>query len=203
MILFTSGTEGMRKIVIVGISGTGKSALGCRLAEKTGLTLHHMDAIIWSPHWTETAVDPIRTALAKITTTESWIVEGWVDTYSKDFLQQSDVILYLDYPGWLAACGGVQRWWKYQGKKRPEMPEDCIEGFDLPSLQEMLLRKERPHIEAVLAEMPGLNIMRLRSRRKTDRMLSELVPRIAESIKRSGDHENGSVLAEQRAMEEN
>jgi hypothetical protein len=51
--------------------------------------------------------------------------------------------------------------------------------------------------------MPGLNIMRLRSRRKTDRMLSELVPRIAESIKRSGDHENGSVLAEQRAMEEN
>lgn len=36
----------MKKIVIIGISGTGKSALGYRLAERTSLTLHHMDAII-------------------------------------------------------------------------------------------------------------------------------------------------------------
>lgn len=165
----------MNKIVIIGISGTGKSALGCRLADRSGLTLHHMDAIIWSPYWIETSEESIRAALAKIATSEKWIVEGWVDFYSQDILRQSDLVLYLDYPGWLAACGGVQRWWKQKGKKRPEMPEGCIEGFDLLFLQEMFGRKERPHIEAVLAETPGLNIVRVRSRRETENVFSRLV----------------------------
>lgn len=169
------------RIVIVGISGTGKSACGKRLAENTRLPLHHMDAIIWSPHWIETPEDRIRSALSGISRTDKWIVEGWVDTYSKDIMQQSDIILYLDYPGWLAAWGGVQRWWAYKGKKRPEMPEGCTEGFDLGFLRDMLLRKERPHIETMLAQMPTLNIIRVRSRRETGRVLAELAQTISKS----------------------
>ncbi len=171
----------MKRIVIIGISGTGKSTLGCRLAEMTGLTLHHMDAIIWGPGWIEATEEHICGALARIAVTENWIVEGWIDVYSTGVLQQSDVVLYLDYPGWLAACGGVQRWW-HKGKKRPEMPEGCTERFDLRFLQTMLLRKERPHIETILAKMPQLNIIRVRSRRETERAFSELVLKVNRSL---------------------
>ncbi len=169
------------RIVIVGISGTGKSACGKYLAESALLPLHHMDAIIWGSHWIETPEDRIRSALSGISSSEKWIVEGWVDTYSTDIIQQSDIVLYLDYPGWLAALGGVQRWWAYKGKKRPEMPEGCTEGFDLGFLRDMLLRKERPHIESVLAQMRPLNVIRVRSRRETGRFLAELALTIRKS----------------------
>ena len=168
----------MKKIFIIGISGTGKSEIGRKIAERTNITLHHMDAIIWSPNWTETTSDLICTALTKITAAEKWIVEGWVDVYSKDILQQCDVVLYLDYPGWLAACGGLQRWWMYKGKMRPEMPEGCIESFDLRFLHKMLLRKERPHIEAMLEKVPQLNIIRVRSRREAEKVLLEIIPQL-------------------------
>lgn len=173
----------MRRIVIIGISGTGKSVVGRRLAEKTGLTLHHMDTIIWSPDWTETPVDRICAALAKISAGENWIVEGWIDIYSKVILQRSDVILYLDYPGWLAVCGAVRRWLKYRGKNRPEMPEGCAERFDLCFLRNILLRKERPHIEAILAEIQQMNIIRIRSRQEMEIVFPELVLKVKKSSK--------------------
>lgn len=165
----------MRKIFIVGISGTGKSILGRMLAETTGLPLYHMDSIIWCPDWVEAKEDSVCVALADIASRDRWIAEGWIDVYSKDILQRSDVILYLDYPGWLAACGGVQRWWAYKNKKRPEMPEGCFERFDFRFLLTMLLRKERHHIESVLSGMPQLNILRVRSRHELEKVVSELV----------------------------
>lgn len=68
-----------------------------------------------------------------------------------------------------------------QGEKRPEMPEGCIEGFDLHFLQKMLMKKERPHIEAVLAKIPQLNIFRVRSRHEMERVFSELVSKVNQS----------------------
>lgn len=53
----------------------------------------------------------IQLLLEKIADTDGWIVEGWVDQYSKTILERADLILYLDYPGWLALWGGLQRWW--------------------------------------------------------------------------------------------
>src|SRR5690348_9237684 len=97
----------VKKILIIGISGTGKSAMGRKLAEKTGLPLHHMDAIIWSPDWVETLEAPIRAAIAEIAAVNQWIVEGWIDAYSQPLLEGAEAIIYLDYPGWLAAVGGL------------------------------------------------------------------------------------------------
>jgi adenylate kinase family enzyme len=91
------------KVMIVGISGTGKSTMGLQLAEATGWPLFHMDSIIWSPHNVETPEDDIRRALAKIAPLDHWIVEGWTDSYSNILLQKADIILDLDYPGYLAA----------------------------------------------------------------------------------------------------
>jgi adenylate kinase family enzyme len=41
------------RIVIVGISGTGKSAFARRVAAVTGLPVFHVDSILWGENWTE------------------------------------------------------------------------------------------------------------------------------------------------------
>ncbi len=165
----------MRRIVIVGISGTGKSVLGRRLAARTGLTLHPMDAILWGPNWTEEPETSVRAALSRIGAGDGWIVEGWVDRYSSGVLERAQVILWLDYPGWLAAWGGLRRWWSHRGRTRPEMPDGCVERLNLGFLWTMLLQRERAHIEAVLAETGRRDVLRVRSRRDTEAALKALL----------------------------
>ncbi len=162
------------KIFIIGISGSGKSALGKALSEKTGIPLFHVDSIIWSKNWVEAPLEEIRKELKKISATAAWIVEGWVDDNSGEILKKSTVILYLDYPGYLAAWGGVKRWWRYRGRKRPEMPEGCIERLNISFLKTILFRGERPHIEHILSKLAHPNIVRVKSRKQACKALTEL-----------------------------
>ncbi len=162
-----------KKILIIGISGTGKSTLGQELATTTGLPLTPMDSLIWHENWQEAPEQDVQQALERIALTESWIVEGWIDHYSHGLLAQADLIVYLDLPGWRAVWGGVQRWWRYRGKRRPEMPEGCVEGFDLRYFKTMLLRYERPHIEAVLAKVRPKNVVRVASRTAAQQFIEE------------------------------
>src|SRR5215468_9040504 len=155
------------RIVVVGISGTGKSRLARRLASASRLPLHHRDTRIWRPDWVEADRAPIATAVTRIAAEPQWIVEGWVDDYSSDLLDVADHIVDLDFPGWLAALGGVERWWRHRGAARPELPPGCTEKWNWDYLMTMLLRRERRHLDQVLA---GRRVTRLRGRSRAGRV---------------------------------
>lgn len=163
-----------QKIAIVGISGTGKSTTGRKLSQTTGLPLYHIDSLIWKENWKESSADEVEKALTRIAQTDGWIVEGWLDEYSKPVLERADLVIYLDYPGWDAMRGGLQRWWCHRGSKRPELPNGCYESLSLKYLWVMLRRRERPHIERLLAHFNPQKIVRTSSRRQTKVQLSEL-----------------------------
>lgn len=160
------------RIAVVGISGTGKSRLARRLASASGLPLHHMDTMIWRPDWVEADRASIATALARLAREPRWILEGWVDDYSSDLLDVADHIIDLDFPGWLAALGGVERWCRYRGAVRPELPAGCTEKWNWDYLATMLLRRERRHLDQVLA---GRRVTKLHSRRAANRVA--VIPR--------------------------
>lgn len=138
------------------------------------LPLYHVDSFIWGENWRESAPQEIERALATVVSTGKWIVEGWIDIYSENLLAEADLVLYLDFSGWAAALGGLQRWWQFRGKTRPEMPPGCVEGFGLKFLRVMLLRKERPHIEKILADFKPKKVIRYKSRRQAKRGICEL-----------------------------
>ena len=144
------------------------------ISDISKLPLYHMDSLIWGENWKELGTPEIEQALAKIVSTNSWIVEGWIDSYSKDLLSEADLVLYLDFPGWLAALGGLRRWWKFRGKPRPEMAKGCVEAFGMKYLQVMLQRSERPHIEKLLREFKPRNVIRYKSRAQAERSIRGL-----------------------------
>jgi adenylate kinase family enzyme len=164
----------IKKIVIVGISGVGKSTLGRMLADKHNLPLYYMDSLIWQQNWVEQSKDIICKNLEDISNKDNWIVEGWIDDYSNNILLHSDAVIYLDYSGWRAMLGGIKRWFICKGKKRLEMPDGCLEGFNLDYLKKMFLRKERPHIEKILTRYPNLNIHRVFSPKDLDGILAKI-----------------------------
>jgi adenylate kinase family enzyme len=171
---FLAGANGtcLTKIVLVGISGTGKTTLSQELAFRTGLPLYPMDSLIWRENWEESLEPEIQQSLERIAETDCWIVEGWIDHYSQLLLEQSELVVYLDFPGWCAVLGGLQRWWRYRGKRRPELPDGCNESLDLSFLTTMWLRSERPHIESILASYPPERLVRVRSRSEAKLFLS-------------------------------
>lgn len=97
----------MRRIVVVGNSGTGKSTLARRLADDLGLQHIELDALFHGPNWTPTPADEfqakIRSAMEEADERcDGWTMCGNYNTPSARIHQQAaDTIVWLDMPKWL------------------------------------------------------------------------------------------------------
>ncbi len=135
------------KIVILGVSASGKSTFARKLGDKTGLPVTYIDALMWKPGWQyigdEETVRLIKEALEK----EAWIIEGYIEKEARvDLFNEADTILYLDYPAWLPAVRYIKRWWQHRKDPRPELP-GCPEKFSFEFLVRVYKKKEVYRLE--------------------------------------------------------
>lgn len=87
----------MRRVLVVGMSGAGKTTAARRVGARLGLPFHEMDALALGPGWSQPPdlVDQVR----RITAEPAWIVDSWGYPAVRDLLWASaDTILWLDYP---------------------------------------------------------------------------------------------------------
>jgi adenylate kinase family enzyme len=88
----------MQRVVIVGTSGSGKSVLAQRLAQKMDAACVELDALNWEPDWREAPPDIFRTRVSEALQRDRWVVAG---NYGKarDFIWSiADTLIWLDYP---------------------------------------------------------------------------------------------------------
>jgi adenylate kinase family enzyme len=143
----------MKRVMIVGPCGAGKSTLGFMLAERLGLPLFHMDRLAWKPGWIDSTTDELRGRLAPIVGGERWLIEGNYGSTLADRLPRADTVVYLQYPVLLCLWRIVRRYWRYRGQTRPEMTEGCPEQLHLPFLWYAARWNSRPrrNLETALA----------------------------------------------------
>ena len=87
----------MKRIMVTGCPGSGKSTFSLKLHEKTGLPLYHLDNIWWKPDRTHVTREEFDAALASILEKDEWIIDG---SYSRTFeprIKASDTVILLDY----------------------------------------------------------------------------------------------------------
>ena len=87
----------MRRVLVVGSSGAGKTTAARRVAGKLGLPFHEMDVLALGPGWSQAPdlVDEVK----RITAEPAWIFDSWGYPAVRDLMWQSaDTILWLDYP---------------------------------------------------------------------------------------------------------
>ncbi len=119
-----------KRIVIVGVSASGKSTFARKLSAKTKIPLFLMDAIMWNPGWQYIGDEETVKKLEEIGATEEWIIEGYVSTEARTFLfERADMIVYLDYTPMVATLRYLKRWLKHRKSPRPEL-EGSPENFD-------------------------------------------------------------------------
>lgn len=89
----------MKRVTVIGNGGAGKSTLAMALGKRMGITVHHLDQVIWRPDWQAVSEAEFQHAHEELVNEESWIIEGvGYDSTIAGRFNRSDVIVYLDFP---------------------------------------------------------------------------------------------------------
>ena len=165
----------VKRIIIVGSGGAGKSTLARTLGERLDLPVVHLDKLFWCGDWQHIPRDEFDAKLLDICAGEEWIIDGNYDRTLPTRLARCDTALYLDYPTVVCLWGIVKRFLRYRGSTRPDMGGDCREKIDWEffSWVASYRRKNRQRNLRLLAEC-GADVKIFTSRRQCDRFLVSL-----------------------------
>lgn len=124
----------MRRILLIGSGGAGKSTLARTLAERTELPLIHLDALYWRPGWVETPAAEWRGIVAGLLQREAWVMDGNFGSTLDLRLAACDTVIFLDLSPAVCLWRVMKRRLRYRGESRPDMTQGCPERLDLDFL---------------------------------------------------------------------
>jgi adenylate kinase family enzyme len=166
----------VRRVLIIGNSGGGKSTLARRLGAKLGLPVIHLDVLFWKPGWVESEDDDYRRRVMAALEAPEWICDGnFPGTYGVR-MARSDTIVWIDQPPLLCLARAIWRMLIYRRGGRPDMAAGCDEKIDFAFYGFILTynRKVKPRLEAALAAHGAhARVVRLRNDRDIARFLAE------------------------------
>ena len=160
----------MKKIIVIGCPGSGKSTFSRALYEKVGIPLHHLDLMYWNADKITVEKGVFRARLAEALSGEEWIIDGNYGSTMEERMAACDTVFFLDFP--LDVClEGVRA---RRGKKRSDMPWiETEEDAEFMNLIEKYNDEQRPRVLSLLERYKsGREIYVFKSRREADEFLN-------------------------------
>ena len=124
----------MKKILMLGCCGAGKSTFSKKLHSILKLPLIHLDSHYHKPNWVQPGKEEWEKVLKQILNRESFIMDGTYLESLDERIKKSDTIIYLDYSLIKCFFRVIKRVLIDFGKKRSDMALGCKEEFDLEFL---------------------------------------------------------------------
>ncbi|SEG06252.1 shikimate kinase [Vibrio hangzhouensis] len=87
----------MKKINVVGTSGSGKSTFSRMLADKLNYPHLEMDAMFWKPNWQESTDQEFFATLESKLADELWVLDGNYNRTVPIKWQHVDTVVWIDY----------------------------------------------------------------------------------------------------------
>ncbi len=150
----------MKRIVVAGCQGSGKTRLSLALGGKLGLPVVHLDVLYWRPDWKESDTASFRARVSEAITADGWGVDGSFSGLALDLtLARAERFVVIERPRWLVPAQ----------RRRADLPEGCPEQFDWGLLKQAWRYNSdrRPRIQAELELYGGhVPVVRLTSDRE-------------------------------------
>ncbi len=107
-----------KRIIVIGVTSSGKSTLAERLANRFDLLGVDLDALHWEPNWQEAPLDVFRDRVEKVVQVERWAIAGNYHVVRDLIWPKADAVVWLDYPLllvlWQLTRRTFTRWWTHE-----------------------------------------------------------------------------------------
>ena len=142
----------MKKAIVIGCPGSGKTTFAEKLAKSTALPLYYLDAIWHKPDRTHISREDFDARLSEIFAEDSWIIDGNYSRTLEVRLKECDTVFLFDLTVEECLWGATER----LGKGRYDMPwidteldprlKEEIEAFpqkNLPMIYDLLEKHKK------------------------------------------------------------
>jgi adenylate kinase family enzyme len=176
-------SNSMRRIVVVGTSGSGKTMLARQLGELLNIPSTELDALHWEPDWTPALLSVLRERVDAALSVDAWVVDGNYSKVRDLTWGRADTVVWLDYSLWVVMTRIVRRTVTrllsreelYSGnRERFKTTFFSRDSILLWSLQTHYKNRRRYTELMSQPEYAHLNIVRLRSPQATQAWLVRL-----------------------------
>jgi adenylate kinase family enzyme len=170
----------MRRVVVIGTTGSGKSTVAERLSAQTGLRIIELDALYWGRDWQGVPVDLFRHRVERETRDGGWIVVGNYGQVRDLVWPAADTLVWLDLPLSLVMWRLVRRTIRRAATKEELWGTGNRESFvnAFFSRQSILLwalkthrRNRDRYSKDCAAQAEKMQVVRLTSHREVERFL--------------------------------
>ena len=164
----------MKRIIVIGCPGSGKSVFSRALHKVTGLPLIHLDLLRWNADRTFVPREILLERLTPILASDCWIIDGNYGSTMELRMQSCYTVIFLDYPTELCLEGALAR----RGTVRPDMP--WVEAPDEEPDEEFFdsirnySRDSRPKVLSLLKRYSDKTHIIFHSREDADHFLRTL-----------------------------
>ena len=161
----------MKRVMVIGCPGSGKSTFSRRLAEITGLPLYPLDRLYWNPDKTTVGREVFVKRLEQVLKGEEWLLDGHYAATLEMRLRACDTVILLDLPTRVCLEGLRER----LGRPRPDMPwVETEPDEELLAMATAFREKSRPGLLELLARYGDKRCIRFSSREEADAFLARL-----------------------------
>ena len=87
----------MKRICIVGTSGSGKTTFAQKLAKQLGYPCYELDQLYWKPDWQGSSNEELCASISDAMETDTWVIDGNYPQTMAMRWEQADTIIWLDY----------------------------------------------------------------------------------------------------------
>lgn len=164
----------MKKVLVIGPGGSGKSTFAKRLGQILGIDVKHLDSFYWRAGWTKPSEEDWIQKVNELTSGESWILDGNFGGTLALRVERCDTIIFLDMPRLLCLWRVTKRRLTYRNRSRPDMAEGCNEKLDLEFIDWVwnYSSRSRPRVLKLLEEKKASKkIVWLRSNAEAEQFL--------------------------------
>ena len=159
----------MKKVIVIGCPGSGKSTVSRALHNKTDIPLYHLDMMYWNADKTTVEKSIFLERLSAVLEKNEWIIDGNYGSTMELRMAACDTVIFLDYP--LDVClDGIR---ERRGKPRSDMPWiETEEDAEFIEFIKNYNEQQKPKVLELLKKYSDKNIIIFKSREQSDAFLN-------------------------------
>ena len=162
----------MKRIIVIGSPGSGKSTFSRELNRITNIPLYYLDMLFWREDKSHVDREELIKKTKEVFREDSWIIDGNYGATLKLRLDECDTVFFLDYPLEVCLSGIKER----KGKKREDMPwiEPLEDDNEFIDYVKDFAKNQVPEIKETLKDYKDKDIIVFTSREEGDEYLERL-----------------------------